>query len=92
MAHHADALKRIRQTKKRNARNRHFRASMRTEIKKVRAAIDAGDVAAAEAQLPAAVSIIQKLVTKNIIHKRNASRRVARLAQAVNKLKASAAS
>ncbi|MCP4809748.1 MAG: 30S ribosomal protein S20 [Proteobacteria bacterium] len=90
MAHHADALKRIRQNKKRNARNRHFRASMRTEIKRVRTAIDAGDLAAAEASLPSAVSVIQKLATKNIIHKRNASRRVARLAAAVNKLKSAA--
>ncbi len=87
MAHHADALKRIRQTKKRNARNRHYRATMRTLIKRVRAAVDEGDVTAAEAALPGAVSSIQKLVTKNIIHRNQADRRVSRLHQAVNKLK-----
>jgi small subunit ribosomal protein S20 len=90
VAHHSDALKRIRQTKKRNLRNRHFRSTMRTHIKSVRAAIEAGDVAAAEAALPAAVSTIQKLVTKNIIHRRQAARRVSRLHTAVNKLKAGA--
>ncbi|HJN73241.1 MAG TPA: 30S ribosomal protein S20 [Myxococcota bacterium] len=88
MAHHADALKRIRQNAKRRTRNRHYRATMRTEIKRVRAAVDAGDHAAAEAALPTAVGIIQRLASKNIIHKRNASRRVARLYAAVNKIKA----
>ena len=91
MAHHADALKRIRQTKKRNARNRHFRATMRTQIKRVRAALEEGDISAAEAALPNAVSSIQKLVAKNIIHRRQGARRVSRLHQAVNKLKAAQA-
>jgi len=88
VAHHADALKRNRQNAKRRARNRHYRATMRTEIKRVRALVDAGDHDAASAALPGAVSVIQRLASKNIIHKKNAARRVARLYAAVNKLKA----
>ncbi|MED5373489.1 MAG: 30S ribosomal protein S20 [Myxococcota bacterium] len=89
MANHADALKRMRQNAKRRMRNRHYRATMRTQIKKVRVAIEAGDAETAAANLNGAVSIIQRLATKGIIHRNQASRRVARLYKAVNKLKAS---
>ncbi len=88
MPHHKDAIKRMRQSADKRASNRHYRSTMRTQIKKVRVAIDAGDHAAATAQLPAAVSIIQKLAQKGIIHSRQANRRVARLYKAVNSLTA----
>ena len=45
MATHKDALKRLRQNKKRNARNRHYKSMMRTQIKKFRTAAEAGEVA-----------------------------------------------
>ena len=86
MPHHKDAAKRARQNDKRQLRNRHNRTVMRTEIKKLRTAIDAGDAAAANAQLPKAVSAIQRVAQKGIIHRRQASRRVARLHAAVRNL------
>ncbi|MCB9758732.1 MAG: 30S ribosomal protein S20 [Alphaproteobacteria bacterium] len=89
MANHASALKRMRQTQKRRARNRHYRSSMRTQIKKVRAAVEAGDHETASQELNAAVAVIQRLAGKKIIHPRNASRKVSRLYAAVNGLKAS---
>ena len=83
MANIASAIKRNRQNEKRRAHNRHYRSSMRTEIRKVRAAIDAGDKDAAQALLPSTVAIIQRVAQKGIIHKRNAARRVSRLNKAI---------
>lgn len=91
MANHASALKRMRQSRKRRLYNRHNRSTMRTQIKKVRAAVASKDLATASTELNAAVSVIQKMAGKRIIHKRNASRRVARLYKAVNALKSASA-
>ena len=88
MAHHKDAIKRARQNEERRLRNRHYRTRMRNHIKQLRAAVAAGDLAAAEALLPKTVSIIQRVASKGIIHRRNASRRISRLYHAVNTLKA----
>ncbi len=88
MPHHKDAIKRMRQNADQRSRNRHYRSTMRTRIKQVREAVEAGDHAAASASLPAAVSIIQKLAGKGVIHNHQASRRVARLYKAVNGIKA----
>lgn len=91
MANHADALKRMRQNTKRRMRNRHYRATMRTQIKKVRVAVENGELETASSELNGAVSIIQRLATKGVIHRRNAARRVSRLYKAVNNLKAAQA-
>ncbi len=88
MANHKSALKRIRQNVKRRNHNRHYRSTMRTEIKKLMTAIDAGDADAAKAQLPNTVSIIQRVAQKGIIHRRQAARRVSRLSSKVNALTA----
>jgi small subunit ribosomal protein S20 len=92
VAHHKDAIKRIRTSEAANARNRANRSRLRAEIKALRALIDAGDTAAAEAALPKAVSTVQKMAGKGIIHSRNAARRISRLATAINGLKKAAAS
>lgn len=83
MANHKDALKRIRQNTKRRARNRHYRTMMRNRIKVVRTAIEAGDADAVAASFPKAVSMIQRVSSKGIIHRKQAARRVSRLAKAV---------
>lgn len=84
MAHHKDAIKRDRQNIKRNAYNRHYRSLMRGTVKKLRAMVEGGDAAAAAAALPNAVSIVQKVASKGVIHKRQAARRVSRMAKAIN--------
>lgn len=84
MAHHKDAIKRNRQNAKRNAYNRHYRSLMRGTIKKVRALVAKGATEDAAAALPNAVSIIQKVAGKGVIHKKQAARRVSRLAKALN--------
>ena len=86
MANIQSAIKRDRQNAKRRAHNRHFRSSMRNQIKSLRTAIESGDAAAAKSLLPLAVASIQRTAQKGIIHKKNAARRVSRLSKAVNAL------
>lgn len=59
---------------------------LRTAIKRVRQAIDAGDKAAASEVLRKATSVIDRVADKNIIHKNKASRHKSRLAAAVKSL------
>ncbi|TNE91979.1 MAG: 30S ribosomal protein S20 [Deltaproteobacteria bacterium] len=86
MAHHKDAIKRIKQNEKRRTKNRHYRSRMRNQIKKVRAAVEAGDHAAAMDQLRTAQSVIARVVSKGVIHKNAAARRISRLNKAVKAL------
>ncbi len=87
MAHHKDAIKRIRTSEAANSRNRAYRTRMRNQIKELRALIESGDHATASARLPETVSTLHKLARKGIIHRNNAARRISRLAMAVNKIK-----
>lgn len=86
MAHHKSALKRIKQNKKKNARNRHVRSTLKTVIKKVREAVESKDQNAAKEALAAAIPVIDKTATKGVIHKANAARNVSRLTKLVNSL------
>ncbi len=79
MANHASALKRARQDEKKRLQNRTQKSAMRTEIKKLLAAVDAGDKEAATAALRSATSLIDRAGRKHLIHKRQAARRVSRL-------------
>ncbi|MFQ5990668.1 MAG: 30S ribosomal protein S20 [Candidatus Methylomirabilales bacterium] len=75
------ASKRLRQTENRTLRNRAAKSRLRTSMKKVRQAIDAGNQEAATAAFRAAVAIIDKTASKGIIHSRTAARYKSRLAQ-----------
>ena len=86
MAHHKSALKRIKQNKVKNARNKHVRSTLRTFIKRVREAVAGKDQASAKEALAAAVPVIAKAASKGVIHKENASRNVSRLTKLVNTL------
>ena len=86
MANIKSAKERILVNKKRAERNKSIRSSVKTAIKKVKVAIDANDKAAASAALLAATSAIDKATSKGIYHKNTASRKVSRLALAVNKM------
>jgi len=89
VAHHKDALKRIRQNEKRRLRNKDVRSFYRNRIKEVRAALDAEDAAAAESALKKAISAIDGAVSKNVLKKNTGSRYKSRLSRAVLALKAS---
>lgn len=86
MANIKSAKKRILVAETRTARNKAIRSKVKTAIKKVDAAVAVGDKAAAQAALLAATSEIDKATTKGVYHKNTASRKVSRLAKAVNAL------
>jgi small subunit ribosomal protein S20 len=86
VAHHKSAIKRIKQTEKRNARNRHQKSTLKTYIKRIREAVENKDKEAALAALQIAIPVIDKTATKGVIHKTNASRNVSRLTRLVNTL------
>lgn len=84
MANIKSAKKRILVNETKAARNKAIRSKVKTAIKKVDAAIAAGDKVAAQAALLAATTEIDKAATKGVYHKNNASRKVSRLSKAVN--------
>ena len=83
MANSPQAIKRIRQNERRRAHNRSARTALRSAIKKLRAAVEAGDKDAAEAQLPIAISLLDKTASKGVIHRNKAARTKSRLVRAV---------
>lgn len=86
MANIKSAKKRILTSQKKAEANKAVKSGVKTSVKKVRAAIDAGDKAAAQEALKAAASTIDKAGTKGVLHANNASRKISRLASAVSKM------
>ena len=86
MANTAQARKRARQSVKVNAHNASLRSTLRTAIKKVVKAIEAGDKAAAMATYQENVSVIDRIADKKIIHKNKAARHKSRLTAAIKAL------
>lgn len=84
LANIKSAKKRILVNETRAARNKAIRSKVKTAVKKVDAAIAAGDKAAAQTSLIAAVSEIDKATTKGVYHKNTSSRKVSRLSKAVD--------
>lgn len=80
----------MRQNVGRRAANRSNIAALRTSIKKLDAAIAGGDKSAASSQLTQTASVIGKAAQKGLIHKKNASRHISRLAKRLNKIAAPA--
>ena len=75
-------LKRVRQSRKSNLRNRHYKSMMRTAVKRVFSA----KKEEASKVLSETISTIDKVCTKGVIHKNKASRQKSRLADFVNNL------
>ena len=86
MANTAKARKRARQAVVRNKHNSSLRSMLRTSIKRVRQAVEAGDKTAATEVLQKATSVIDRVADKKIIHKNKAARHKSRLAAAVKAL------
>lgn len=83
MANTAQARKRARQSVARNIHNSSLRSMLRTSMKRVRAAIAAGDKAEADEALRKTTSVIDSVADKKIIHKNKAARHKSRLNAAV---------
>jgi small subunit ribosomal protein S20 len=79
VATHASALKAHRQSLVHRERNRKYRSQLRSTLKQIRTVIDAKDQAAAKKQLNQAISLIDKMAGKGIIHRNTASRYKSRL-------------
>jgi small subunit ribosomal protein S20 len=88
VAHSLSAKKRIRQTVKRRARNRHRKDLVKAQVKSYQAALATGDVAKAEEELRKTVSRLDKVAAKGTIHKNTAARKRSRLARKLNALRA----
>ena len=84
LANIKSAKKRVLTSRVRQERNKAVKSSVKTAIKKVEAAVNAADKDAAAKELLNATSIIDKAAKKGVLHKNNASRKVARLAKMVN--------
>lgn len=84
MANIKSAKKRILVNNKKYEINKAIKSGVKTSIKKVHAAIEANDKAAATEALLNASSIIDKAATKGVYHKNTASRKISRLSKAVN--------
>lgn len=86
MPNHKSAKKRVRQNEKRRAINRSNRGSLRTQIKKLRAAISGGDQQQSQELLGSTVSAIDKAVNKGLLHKNTAARYKSRMTAHINGL------
>jgi small subunit ribosomal protein S20 len=78
-------MKRVRRDARRRERNRYHLSRMKTYIKKFRKMLQEGKIEEAKEFLPEVVSIIQHTASKGVIHKNEASRRVSRVYELLNK-------
>ena len=86
MANIKSAKKRILVIETKTLRNKMIKTKVKTRVKKLEAAIAAGDKAQAQERLKLTVSEINKAASKGVYHKNNAARKVARLSKAVSKM------
>lgn len=90
MANIKSAKKRARQAEKHRQHNASLRSMVRTYIKKVVAAIAAGDQKLAEESFKAAQPVIDRMADKGLIHKNKAARHKSRLTASIKKMSAAA--
>jgi small subunit ribosomal protein S20 len=81
MAQHDSAIRQHRRSLRRNAVNRKNKSALRTQVKKLREAIQKGDKEAAQKLVPQTMSWIDKSVKKGAIHKNKGARFKSRLSR-----------
>jgi small subunit ribosomal protein S20 len=86
LANNKSAEKRIRVSEQKRLRNRPYRTAARTFVKKAELAIRAGDQDAAATAVGNAISMLDRVAHKGIIHPNNAARRKSRLMVKFNRL------
>jgi len=87
LANHESARKRVRRTAKVTERLKHFRSTARGAMKRVRAAISAGDKGEATVALAVCVRKLDQAVTKGLWHRKTGSRYISRLSSQVHAMK-----
>ena len=90
MANTKSAQKAARQAIKRTEVNKARRSRLRSTVRAVETAIDAGDKSAAETALKAAEPVMMKSAQKGVVHKKTMSRKVSRLAARIKSIDATA--
>lgn len=88
MAHSLSAKKRVRQNAKRRTINRARKSQVKTQIKRLEAALEQGDVAVAGEEFRQVTKKLDKVASTSTMHKKTASRKKSRLAKRLNALKA----
>jgi small subunit ribosomal protein S20 len=91
VASHDSALKAHRQNVKRRDHNRQLRTRLRSALRDIRAAIDAGTPDAVNEALRQTVSLVDKMAAKKLIHHNTAGRYKSRLAARVARKSAASA-
>jgi small subunit ribosomal protein S20 len=86
MANTASAIKRIRQTQRRDARNQRSASRLKTQVRKLKQALDGSDAASAKDLLKPTISVVDKSVQKGVLKKNTASRIKSRLTRRVRAL------
>ena len=86
MATHKSAVKRHRQSEKRAQRNQLVRSRLRTAVRHVRRALASRDGADATVRLRVAERLLRKAVTKGVLQRNSASRRISRLSRQLHAL------
>ena len=86
MANSKSAEKRIRVAEQKRLRNRPYRTEARTYVKKAEIAIRQGDVELASAAVGNAISTLDRVANRGVIHPNNAARRKSRLMKKYNAL------
>jgi small subunit ribosomal protein S20 len=79
VASHASALKAHRQNIERRERNRQFRTRLTTALKRIRTAADKNELDTVKDKLRSAVSLVDRMAAKGIVHKNTAARYKSRL-------------
>lgn len=88
MANTRSALKEIRQSEKRRARNATVRSAVRSTVKSARTALGGTALDEARAAVARTIQSLDKAVTKGVVHKNAAARKKSRLTRQLNALAA----
>ena len=86
MANIKSQIKRNKQNQKRRIRNRVYRGTARTYVRKAEAVIKIGDTQASQEEVLKAIKALDKAASKGVIHKNNAARRKSRLVKKLNSM------
>ncbi len=86
MAKNKSAIKRHKQSEKRRARNAPVKTALKTAIKKTRDSVESANTEEAKNSLKTTVVLLDRAVTKRVLHRNSASRRISRLTNAVNSM------
>ncbi|MCH2118181.1 MAG: 30S ribosomal protein S20 [Pirellulales bacterium] len=81
------AKKRMRQNVTRRDQNRSIKSAVRTQIRKVRAAVATGEVEVSEVEFRAVAKKLDRAAARNVIHANAAARTKSRLSKAIKNLK-----